>query len=99
MIRMTWPEYLRCECLYYGQRVRLSPLQASVLAVLLMNRGEQIPVREMVECVWPHPDDQPDWAYDLARKMVFQLRQKMPGLIEYEGLYESHRGGYVIRRP
>jgi len=81
-ISMTWPQYCRGECTFDGERIALPPLEAKILMVLLIRRGEVVSTTEMIEAIYPNPDLEPDWAESIIFSKFSHLRDKLPGLIE-----------------
>lgn len=97
-IRMTWPEYRRSECLYYGRRVLLCPSLAELLAILLLNRGRAVQSSDLIEALWPNPDLSPDWGQCSVRLRVKRLRARLPGLVQTIG-HAKGCEGWMIPLP
>lgn len=74
---MTWPQYRRGECTAWGFRVKLSRLQADVLAVLLMRFPAAVPTGDLIEAAWPAAE--PDYAKHLVQRTVRELSVKLGG--------------------
>lgn len=74
---MTWPQYLRCCCIADGREVKLEPLEAELLVVLMMRAPHPVGVWELVECIYPDPDTQVISASNLVRVKVCDLRRKL----------------------
>jgi hypothetical protein len=92
-VSMTWPQYLRGECVYRGRFVRLPRKQADLLLLYLLRRGTIVPVSEAAEFLWPDADNEPDCSWHLVRKHSRLLDQKMPGAICLD-----HGFGRIIER-
>lgn len=74
-----------------GVRVRLSPVQAALLAELLHAHGTAVSREHLVAAIWPHADDPHTKALEAV---VFRLRRKLVGTgIVIRGV---HALGYVI---
>lgn len=91
---MTWPQYRRGVCFYYGSRVRLSNNEAELLSTLLLRRDRFVSVNDLIEALYLDPDHEPDYARDCVAHALCRLREKLPGLIE-----THHRRGYLIPIP
>lgn len=74
MISMTWPEYLRGECTL---KVRLTPRENELLSCLLMRHPEAVPVRDLVEAIYPDAETEPDTSEDQIRIVADNLRKKL----------------------
>lgn len=73
-VRMTCPMVHRHEVEVRGKVERVTPWVHNVLVVLLMNRGRFLTVDDLIPCVWPDPDQEPDFAADLVRKAICYMR-------------------------
>jgi DNA-binding response OmpR family regulator len=96
-IRMTWPEYLRGECLFGGRRIRLGELQAEIVSTLLLHRGNPVSVAHLIDAVYRNPAFEPGIPENSMRGLIQLLRVKMPGLIR-----SSHGRsgfGWTIPKP
>jgi DNA-binding response OmpR family regulator len=80
-IRMTWREYRRNECLYRERRVRLSPQECEMLAMLLLHRGQLVSYSDIIGAIWPNPDLEPEYTEKVMHQLSHHLRHKMPGLV------------------
>jgi DNA-binding SARP family transcriptional activator/tetratricopeptide (TPR) repeat protein len=66
------------ECIAGGSRLRLGgPVPERVLAMLLLEAGQVVPVTRLVAAVWD--DDPPATAAHQVRKAVAELRRRLPG--------------------
>lgn len=81
MISMTMPQYRRRECRYRGETVKLTPTETEIVSTLLALRGRCVPRQELIEILWPNPDDEPEWSYNQIAQYIRRLRRKLPGLI------------------
>lgn len=79
MITMTWPQYLRHECMVDGLTVRLAPADAELLLVLMLRYPGWVPVSELIEALWPEPDDEAEWARNAVKARVSRLRGAIGG--------------------
>jgi hypothetical protein len=52
-----------------------------VLTSLLLRRGEVIGYGEMIELMYPNPDEEPDWARSSLGAVICRIRAKLPGAI------------------
>lgn len=73
---MTWPQYKRGLCLVNGVRVRLSERQALVLAIVMM-RHDGVTHGELIEAIWPDPDDEPGNPSAGVDRAIYLLRRKI----------------------
>lgn len=78
-ISMTMPQYRRRECTYRGQTVKLTPTETEIVSTLLVLRGRHVPFNDLIEILWPNPDEEPDYAYNTINKFLTFLRRKLPG--------------------
>jgi hypothetical protein len=91
---MTWPQYRRRQCTLDGKAVALTPTEADIVAVLLMNRGKVVTKLDLFEAVWGDAD------IDMKIVDVYacRMRAKLPGVIEgvrqSRGVWDS--GGLSI---
>jgi DNA-binding response OmpR family regulator len=99
-IRMTWPMYRHCECRYMERIVRLTRSETEVLSVLLLHRGRPLFAGQLLEALYPDPDEEPDTAKKCLHVFLSDLRAKLPGLITYRGAARG-RGflGWTIELP
>lgn len=74
-VSMTWPQYLRSQCVVDGALVRVPAFAKEVLLVLLLNRGRAFTREALTEMVWPDPDDQPEAAWHYVQRLVYELRR------------------------
>lgn len=88
-VSMTWPEYQHNLCWFEGRLIRLQPRCADLLLILLMNRGRTMSKGQLVEGMWPDPDEEPEWAENAINVRFRLLRQLMPGLILTVGTMHS----------
>ncbi|MBS2547843.1 tetratricopeptide repeat protein [Catenulispora sp. NL8] len=67
------------ECLFRGAEIPLrGPLQERLAVYLLLNHERVVPVSRLVETIWD--DGGPDTAHHQVRKMVSDLRRRIPTL-------------------
>jgi hypothetical protein len=77
IISMTFPQSLRNECTLGGKVLKLGPVQARVIEILLLTTpGHVISNAEMIEYLWPNPDEQPDTATKVVDQTFHRLRRK-----------------------
>lgn len=91
---MTWPQYLRGECSVSGI-VKLSPMEADVLLALLVRYPEPVPVGDLIECCYPDPDAEPDWAEGNIHAAIARLRRTLGD----QFLKDHCRLGYRLLQP
>lgn len=77
MITMTWPQYLRGECQVSGFVVKLSPTEAEVLLQMLLRYPRDTLVSEIIEAIWPNPDEEPAWPATEVYRVVSRIRFKI----------------------
>lgn len=76
MIRMTWPQYKRHECQIGDFIVRLSPMQAEVLLVLLLRYPDPVSRGDLIEAIWPD-DNEPDTSHHCIQYHLQRLRARV----------------------
>lgn len=77
-ISMTWPQYLRAECSFRGQVIKLGRgIQTEILLYLLITR-RLISKQELLEFIYPDPDFEPDYAAENIKKNMCLLRRRFP---------------------
>jgi DNA-binding response OmpR family regulator len=76
-IAMTWPQYLRGECVHRGWRVRLHRLEAELLLLLLLRRGEAVSMSEAAEFLAASGEP----SRESLRLHLHRLAAKLPRLI------------------
>ena len=82
MISMTWPQYERKDCSFRGQVIRLTTTECEIVSTLLMRRGQAVPYEDIIGALWPNPDLEPDYAYNIIMQYRRKLTRKLPGVIE-----------------
>lgn len=88
-----WPDY---RLVYYGRAVPLGPKQGMVLSALLGRLGHRTTLQELIETVFPDPDEEPDDAERLIRGRLRSLRHTLArNGLSLEG-YASY-GFWVVR--
>jgi len=73
-----------------GQEIHLAPKEYGILELLSRYPGKPIPVERIISSVWGYIEDGTD--DHAVCRMVYKLRQKLPGLIE-----TRYKLGYVYR--
>jgi DNA-binding SARP family transcriptional activator len=77
MISMTLPQASRRECLIDGRIIKLKPQQHQFLVLLLMRHPEHwVSYTDIIEYLWPDPDDQPLSARWALQKYASEFRHK-----------------------
>jgi DNA-binding SARP family transcriptional activator len=80
------------ECLVGGAPIKLrGPLQERLAVYLMLSRGRVVPVSRLVEAVWD--DDGPDTASHQVRKMISDIRSRVPAL---GALLTTSSAGYQL---
>lgn len=74
-VTMSMPQALRGECRVDGRLVHLSEQLADLLAALLVAGPRGLTWEEMIEAVWPDPDEQALEAEGIISVRVMQLRR------------------------
>jgi DNA-binding response OmpR family regulator len=92
-IRMTWPMYLRRQCAVGERLIHLSPREAELLCCLLMRSG-YVSLGDLIEFVWPNPDDEPDWPESSLLVLLHRLRKKLGSSI----MPCAYGRGYIIEK-
>ncbi len=83
MISMTWPQYCRRQCMVVAD---LSPQENELLSTLLARHPEPLAAGELVEVLWPDPEDEPCLPENRIGKLVASIRRKIGrGHIEHDG--------------
>lgn len=77
-VRMTWPNYLRRTLVVDGVEHRLTPKLIDLALLLLLRRGAFVPIPDVIEALWPNPDEEPDFSEDVIRTYVSRLRRVLP---------------------
>lgn len=89
---MTVPQWMRGECLVDGRAVRLLPAWSELLAVLLVaSPDRELSSAELIEAIWPEPDEEPAYAAGNLAKYIHFLRAR--------GVPIENRHGYGWRIP
>lgn len=95
-IGMTWPQYLRHSCSIDGREVRMTPREAELCLLFMLRRGRPMTKPEIIEWLWPDPDDEPDWANNVINVFVRRLR-KAGVPIDREAGRNAGRGCFIER--
>jgi DNA-binding response OmpR family regulator len=91
-VSLTWPEYLAGCCRLDGRLTRLTFQQADLLLVLLLQHPERpLPVREMVDRLWPNPEREPGDPENVIVAVIGALRER--------GVMIEARRGFGYRIP
>jgi DNA-binding response OmpR family regulator len=80
-IAMTWPMYRNNECRYNGRRVKLRPQAAELLSILLMRRGSVVSWVDLIEAMWPNPDEEVEYPRDHIQVVLCFLRRTIPNVV------------------
>lgn len=75
---MTWANYISRTLIVDGVRHRLTPRLADLAFILLARRGHFVPMPDVIEFLWPDPDEEPDFSEDVVRTYVSRLRRILP---------------------
>lgn len=94
-IKMTWPMYLRRECAVGERSIHLAPREAELLLLLLLRPG-YVSLGELVEWIWPNPDDEPEWPEDCLKAQLHRLRMKIGSALCPPAW--GYGRGYIIER-
>jgi len=93
-IRMTWAQYRRRQC---WVRLDLSPHETELLSLLLLRRGQIVSRDEIIEVLWPVPDDQPLDAARYIAETLCGLRLKLgSGKYQRSPILNDHGRGWMI---
>lgn len=77
-VSLTWPNYLRRTLVVDGVSHRLTPKLMELACLLVMRRGQFVPIPEIIEVLWPDPDEEPDFSEDVIRTYASRLRRCLP---------------------
>jgi DNA-binding response OmpR family regulator len=92
---MTWPQYKRRVCEVDGVEFKLTPAEAEILLVFLVNRGRWVKDEQLIEHRWPDADFEPEWGASSTWVIKYRLKNKLP-----EGVFECQYGwGWKLRLP
>jgi hypothetical protein len=76
-VSMTFPQSIRGECSVGDVRVKLAPQETKILEILLLRgKGYFTGYHELIEMMWPDPDDEPEDAMNCLSVYVCKLRNK-----------------------
>ncbi|MBO6771737.1 MULTISPECIES: helix-turn-helix domain-containing protein [unclassified Thalassospira] len=90
--------------LYTGGWILAGPkdvvaVSSSVAVLLLAISGHRLATDEiLMEALWPHPDDMPDYWADQIRVRVCKLRRLIKRVGGTEQIVVEHGRGYWLRR-
>lgn len=91
-VSMTWPEYLAGCCRIGGRLTRLTFQEADILSVLLLQHPDRpLPLRSMIERVWPVADREPGDPGNVISTVLCRLRRR--------GIPIKGRRGFGFRIP
>ncbi len=74
-LSMTWPQYLRNECVIGNRLTKLSPRVMKLFLLLLLRRGMITSRTEAIEWMWPDPDYEPERAQTVVAMCITDLRK------------------------
>ncbi len=89
---MTWPQYRRRECRVVAA---LSPLEAELIATLLLRYPAPVSTAELIEAIYPDPDVEPDSAVTQIHALVRKAGHK----IGRRHIAASPLGYRLVQRP
>ena len=69
----------------------ISPIQAEIL-FLLFSRGGLVPMSDIIEFVYPNPDNEPIDAKGVLRVIVYKIRNKF----DRSTIKSNHGWGYSV---
>jgi DNA-binding response OmpR family regulator len=75
VISMTVPQYRRREVTINGHCVTMAGKRHELLAALLVNRGQWLTYDQIIEIMWPDPDNQPLTALGCIDQALLRLRR------------------------
>lgn len=82
-VSMTWTQYRYQVCRVDGKYVELGPVAHELVTrLLLAPPGHYVPSDEIVNWLWPNPDDEPETAYNILRTMCWRLAKQHGIVIE-----------------
>jgi hypothetical protein len=94
-ISMTWPQYLRRECMIDGELAKLSKHQMTIFSTLLLRRGNPVFLDELIEILWPDPDNSVEWERNTVCVMISRLRQ----FKNLHSIVSCGRGSWMLPKP
>lgn len=56
--------------------VHLAPQELRLAMALICNQGRVMTTRDLIECVWPDPDLEPDCGENSIRQLMYRLNKK-----------------------
>ena len=74
-LKMTWPMMKRKQISIDGRKVRLSYGKTAIVVTLLLRRGRATPIDLLIEILYPDPDREPEYAANLIRRHICELRR------------------------
>lgn len=77
-VSLSWPDYLRRTLVVDGVPHKLTPKLIELALLLIVRRGCFVPIPDVIEFLWPDPDDEPDFSEDVIRTYVSRLRKVLP---------------------
>lgn len=76
-LSMTMPQARRHEVVAGGLVVRLPAGAHRLLTILMLRRGRCVTYEEMVDIMWPDPDEQPLTAMSIIDQYLSHLRARL----------------------
>lgn len=73
-ISMTVPQMRRNQAVINGELKRITPFAHKLLVVLILNRGRLLSRSELIERLYPNPDDEPEGIDKYMARMIGHLR-------------------------
>lgn len=91
-VSMTYYQLLRRECTLGGEVIRLAGEQARLLAILLMqNPHRYFDFGELIERMWPNPDEEPQSALKVIDQYIYRLRRCGIRIVRSRNLKRGYR--------
>jgi len=97
MISMTLPQSKRREVSVNGRTVTLSPNEHKLVELLLLRGDALTSLGGAIEYIWPNPDLEPEWAFNIVTVLIYRTRKKGVPIETFHGRGYSIWQGEAIR--
>lgn len=81
-LSMTWPQYLRKECTFNGEVVKLGYRSVEIVALLLMRYPYPTDIETILSVLYPNWDDEPPTVRIMLNHHRRKLNKKLGGIIK-----------------
>lgn len=76
-VSMTWPQYLRRQCVYKGKLYKLTKMEIEVILVLLLNHPRPVNRDALIEALYCFDDREPDYGYNCVNQFIARIKKKI----------------------